>query len=338
MINDIPEDYDQFVPQTDKNFLFIDWDLGNTCNFSCTYCDPSIHNGSVPWLDINKADYLIEEIRDNYQNKDFRLYNLLGGEPTAYPKLPQLIKKIKSIDPDTVIRIHTNGSRTPRYWKENCQYMDEVLISAHPEFINVETTCKNINILIENNVDVSVMVAMSVNSWDKCLDIANTIVRKTNALVSMKPLQKRLGGDEKMDYTEEQNSIMTSWNNGMHEIKINTDNPNYKTDYRATRFVTHNMRWVSTSTSKEIKVGDVNQLIIDDTNHWKGWDCYIGLDSIFIMKNGYVKAGSDCNPDYYLGNYFEKGPMKWPTKPITCAYDSCYCGADMATRKFKKYR
>lgn len=326
MTNDISF-ADQFIFHKSPDFLFIDWDIGNTCNFSCSYCAPFIHDGSIPWVDVNKVDNLIEQIRDNYQYKEFRLYNLLGGEPTAYPKLPQLIKKIKSIDPNTVIRIHTNGSRTPRYWKENCQHMDEVLISCHPEFINVKTTCENINILIENNVAISVMVAMSINSWDKCLDIANEVLEKTNAPISMKPLQKVLGFEDRMDYTTEQEQVITNWNYNIKPISISKDFKN--------NFVSRKMKWKSSTTSKEIHVGNVNQLIVDNTNHWKDWDCYIGLDSLFIRSTGDIKVGSDCNPDYIIGNYLESNDVTWPTKPIKCNYDSCFCGADMATRKFK---
>ena len=320
----VTSEYDQFIPYNSPDFLFIDWDLGNTCNFSCSYCASFVHDGSIPWVNIDKVDNLIEQIRDNYQSKEFRLYNLLGGEPTAYPKLPQLIKKIKSIDPNTVIRIHTNGSRTPRYWKENCQYMDEVLISCHPEFINVKTTCENINILVENDVAISVMVAMSINSWDKCLDIANEVLEKTNAPISMKPLQKVLGFEDRMDYTTEQEQVITNWNYNIPSSK------NYKNE-----FVSSRMKWKSSTTSKEIRVNNVNQLIVDKTNHWRDWDCYIGLDSLFIRSTGDIKVGSDCNPDYIIGNYLESNDVTWPTKPIKCNYDSCFCGADMATRKFK---
>ena len=316
-------DYDQFIPHNSPDYLFIDWDLGNTCNFSCSYCASFVHDGSIPWVNIDKVDNLIEQIRDNYQSKEFRLYNLLGGEPTAYPKLPQLIKKIKSIDPDTIIRIHTNGSRTPRYWKENCQYMDEVLISCHPEFINVKTTCENINILIENNVAISVMVAMSINSWDKCLDIANKILEKTNVPISMKPLQKILGFEDRMDYTAKQEQIITDWNYNIKPKNI------------LKNFVSSQMKWRSSKTGKEIYVDNVNQLIVDNTNHWRDWYCYIGLDSLFIRSTGDVKVGSDCNPDYIIGNYLDSNSIKWPTKPIKCNYDSCFCGADMTTRKLK---
>jgi organic radical activating enzyme len=313
--------HDQFVFATGPDYIFIDWDLGNTCNFSCSYCDPAVHDGTVPWANINKIDNLVLQIKDNYKLKDFRLYNLLGGEPTAWPKLSQFIKKIKTLDSDTVIRIHTNGSRTPRYWKENCQYMDEVLISCHPESINVETTCKNINILVEHNIAVSVMVAMYTELWDKCIEIANYLNANCNVPVSMKPLQKKLGYPERMSYSGKQESIMTNWN--------------YNIKYTNNNFISRTMKWKSSTTNEEILVKNVNQLIVDKTNHWRDWNCYIGLDSLFIRSNGDIKVGSDCNPDYIIGNYTKPSEISWPTKPIRCAYYSCFCGADMATRKLK---
>ena len=321
----ITPDFDEFVFHDGPEYLFIDWDLGNTCNFACSYCHTAIHDGSLPWADISKVDNLITQIKKVYQYKEFRLYNLLGGEPTAWAKLPDFIQKLKSLDKDTVIRIHTNGSRTPRWWKENCQYMDEVLISCHPEFINVETTAKNINILTENNIAVSIMIAMSIKSWDKCIEIASYLNDHTNAPISMKPLQKVLGFDERMHYTSEQENIITNWNYNIRQLTSTTD----------LKFVSRIMKWRDSKTNNEIIVNDVNQLIVDKTNHWRDWNCYIGLDSLYIRPNGDIKVGSDCNPDYIIGNYLKSDDISWPQKPIRCNYDACFCGADMATRKIK---
>lgn len=312
--------YDEFIFHKGPDYLFIDWMLGNTCNFSCSYCNPEVHNGTVPWIDIKQIDGLITQIKNVYKAKDFRLYNLLGGEPTVWPKLPQFIKKIKTLDESAMVRIHTNGGRTTRWWKENSNLMDEVLISCHPEFINIDMTCKNINVLEKNNVNVSTLIAMQPANWDKCINIATKIKNNCNAIITMKPLQKMLGSGVSMEYTEEQKEIITDWNN----IKNHTMN-----------FTSRSMKWKNSKTGAEEIVENVEQLIIDDQNHWRDWNCYIGLDSLFIRPWGDIKVGSLCNPDYIIGNYITSNKISWPTKPIRCNYDSCFCGADMATRKHR---
>ena len=32
----------------DNKTLRINWHLGNTCTFKCSYCDPLCHDGSIP--------------------------------------------------------------------------------------------------------------------------------------------------------------------------------------------------------------------------------------------------------------------------------------------------
>ena len=141
----------------------------------------------------------------------------------------------------------------------------------------------------------------------------------------MKPLQKVLGFDERMHYTLEQENIITNWNYNIRQLTSTTD----------LKFVSRTMKWRDSKTNNEIIVNDVNQLIVDKTNHWRDWNCYIGLDSLYIRPNGDIKVGSDCNPDYIIGNYLKSDDIRWPQKPIRCNYDACFCGADMATRKIK---
>ena len=58
--------YDEFIFHEGPNYLFIDWMLGNTCNFSCSYCDPNVHNGTTPWIDIKQIDGLVTQIKNVY--------------------------------------------------------------------------------------------------------------------------------------------------------------------------------------------------------------------------------------------------------------------------------
>ena len=34
-----------------SNILVVDWSLGNTCNYTCTYCPAETHSGSHPFMD-----------------------------------------------------------------------------------------------------------------------------------------------------------------------------------------------------------------------------------------------------------------------------------------------
>ena len=46
------EKYDRLELECVADFVTIDWNMGNTCNYSCSYCDTWIHDGTVPWTPL----------------------------------------------------------------------------------------------------------------------------------------------------------------------------------------------------------------------------------------------------------------------------------------------
>ena len=40
--------------------LQIEWTLGNTCNYNCSYCLPVLHDNSFPWIDLDESIKFIE--------------------------------------------------------------------------------------------------------------------------------------------------------------------------------------------------------------------------------------------------------------------------------------
>ena len=91
---------------------------------------------------------------------------------------------------------------------------------------------------------------------------------------------------------------------------------------------------------KNIKLYSKNEIIetntdilkAKDLNSWKGWLCYVGIDSIYVQHNGMVFRGN-CMQGGSLGKLGET--ISWPKKPITCPVDRCLCNADMVIRKSK---
>ncbi|SVC84341.1 uncharacterized protein METZ01_LOCUS337195, partial [marine metagenome] len=35
-----------------EKYFTVDWSVGSTCNFSCSYCPDELHNGSTLWIGI----------------------------------------------------------------------------------------------------------------------------------------------------------------------------------------------------------------------------------------------------------------------------------------------
>ena len=104
---------------TNNRVLRVNWHLGNTCNYKCSYCDPKLNRGDIPWVTIDRAKQVIDEIVSTYSkqfNKDTFIFELTGGEPTVYPGIEELCNHMKSLG--IFIQLCTNGSRTVRWWEE----------------------------------------------------------------------------------------------------------------------------------------------------------------------------------------------------------------------------
>ena len=78
-----------------NNLIRIQWNMGNSCNYSCEYCPPMLHNGTKPWL--NKEQYInaISRLSTHYNALDKQTeYELIGGEVTVIPGFKDIVKCI----------------------------------------------------------------------------------------------------------------------------------------------------------------------------------------------------------------------------------------------------
>ena len=118
----------------DTNTVVIDWALGNTCNYSCSYCWPEAYSGDQPMprltpTIVKNIQHLGQELLSKPDNAGKQLeFVLTGGEPTLYPDITQLCELLHSLGR---ISLLTNGSRTLAWWERHYQLFDQVMISYH---------------------------------------------------------------------------------------------------------------------------------------------------------------------------------------------------------------
>jgi cyclic pyranopterin phosphate synthase len=78
------------------------------CNFRCTYCMPA---EGLPWLardEVLTVDE-IERLARVMVGLGVTEVKLTGGEPTVRPDLPEIVRRIRAIDPSLDLSITTNG-------------------------------------------------------------------------------------------------------------------------------------------------------------------------------------------------------------------------------------
>jgi len=144
--------------------FIISWNLGNTCNWSCSYCPSYLNDGSVDWANIERIKPILLQIKNKLPNKKIRV-EFVGGEVTLKSDFIDLMKFCREQGFNNCII--TNASRTVRYWEELAPYIDVAVLSFHPEFASREHYENIIRTCVDNNIHVNCQIAMMKDSfWD----------------------------------------------------------------------------------------------------------------------------------------------------------------------------
>jgi MoaA/NifB/PqqE/SkfB family radical SAM enzyme len=305
--------------QTKNNIMVIDWILSNVCNFKCSYCTPDSNGGDLYWPDINQCETIVRRITEQ-STHDYRIYTILGGEPTVWKDFTRLSEIIKEVDPNSVVNILTNGSRTLNWWNRTKQYLDKVSISYHHEQADVDHTIEVVN-NIKDYCQTNIQMLMDINHWDKCVDIFEKLRDNTTVPIQIKKLQVEFGKKDWMQYSEEQ----IIWMQQAHRST-------------AIRPITKRNK-----TSLGINCYYDDGSVIEETNHeliqaaknkFKGWACNIGRDLLVIKANGDIVPANACNQKVVMGN-IKKDPANFNllSTPIICDYNECTCGSDIEINK-----
>ena len=313
-----------------KEIVVVNWLLGTTCNFSCSYCPPWLHEGEVGWPNnyhkwptryLKDVQKFVSAAIDHYAPKKI-YFEFTGGEVTLWKDLIPLAKFIK--ENNATIGIISNGTRPPRWWRENKKYFDHVCFSYHSEFSKPE---KFLNVIKEVNGEfrTHVNIMMDPNHWDKCIDLAEKIVDNCNNVsLALQPLMEGLGEEETVfPYSEKENFIFDKQHHlyGQH-IKWNT---NFPVPRGA-------MEMIDTKTDKK-QINSVQRLIANKENDWSGWYCYAGLENLIVDWDGEVLRGW-CREGGSLGNVYTE--VNLPDDPIKCSKSFCHCGIDIMCKKIKE--
>lgn len=271
------------VQNSRPQLVRIMYELGDLCNYKCWYCFPGSNEGSVKWPDIDIVKVNLTKIVNHYFASGLTemQLNFLGGEPTLYKHLGELVKYVSensNYDRNKCqlrITVQTNASRTLRWWREYGHYFTSVGISVHHEEAEVKHIEEVAKILLEKKVIVIAKVLMDHTAWDKCKDLVDQLcATKTKFLVTAAPIH--INGVT--TYNEEQKKY------------LKTDCKRYPAPETIelhkeifSKLPIHTILFDDGSTEV---IDSHDELILRDLNHFFGWECNIGKNFLFITKNG----------------------------------------------------
>jgi MoaA/NifB/PqqE/SkfB family radical SAM enzyme len=297
------------------DWFVVNWCLGNTCNYECSYCPTALHDGSKGWPDPDAIKNFILKVKSIHPSKKF-YFEFTGGEVTVYKHFIDICKFCA--ENNVKVGLITNGSRTLRYWEENKEFFDHICISFHPEFAD-EKHFFDVVKLIHEDVRTHVNIMMSPEKFDFCYAVANKIKDLGNLSMALQPLIHDFG-DQLFEYNDFQKKVFDK----QHELI--TKHIKFDKTYDYYRGA---MRMVNAE--GESKVSSAHRFISDKTNDWSGWKCYAGVEQLIVDMDGSIYRGW-CKEGGKIGHIKDEN-LELPLAPILCSKTMCHCNFDIMSTK-----
>lgn len=316
---------EHLLPHTTK-IGYVDWRLGNTCNYKCSYCPPYENSGSHPWIDIDtniKTQNIIVEGYAALGKTTSFAYT--GGEPTVYKDFPKLLANGKQLG--SWNWVYTNGSRSVRYWNDIKDVLDMACISYHAEYDQDDHLIAVVD-AIKNQVYISINVVMHPLQLDKCIAFID----------KFKSVHPEIVVDTKIVRVNHQEITHPDYTPGsiakILEYKKIAAVRNKKQS-TGTPFLGKNVVMKLTEPdhpTRQINCQEEILLGSHGYNDFNGWECYIGVESLMIDFDGQVYKGY-CKMDGSIGKIPN---FSMPQLPTTCQFEGkrCTCNLDFATTKY----
>lgn len=289
--------FDEERPKT-----YIQWTLGNQCNYHCSYCNEIFHKGDNPFPSEELIAEVCKDIVYHYDDlgRDV-VFEFIGGEPTLSGDIKEIGKRLHNHPTNIVLK--TNGSADIQWWKDAKKYLTNVVISVHKEFCDLDHIDEVIRFLLDNensnpiNVEVLIPTRHDEHHWNWAIDALNHYRTRFN-LGNLQMLYSNFarGSNIFYPYTGDQ------WKQ-YHESKGNPPPP----------------------------PKDDSPVVYRDQTGFKGYSCYAGIDTVTIDQEGRIWRGW-CNQGGVIGSIYEL-PIEWPTDPIICQKDICGNGFDHQAKK-----
>lgn len=319
------------------NHLYITYNFTTTCNFKCNYCWPDAHDGKYrfPNLEIilKNFDHLLKEYKEKLNKSNIRLH-LSGGEPTLWPQIGEFVHEIRKLH-NCRLTMATNGSRTLRWWKEYSKYFDDIQISVHNEFADIEHTKIVLDEIYNQRTSmVAAQVLMDPLYWEKSVKILQSLVdHPTPWLVKI------------MTISEPDSGKIKFYNKNQLEFLQRGTFKRPPQDYIDLMFATGKI--TEEDKKQAIMIFDNQtqapyntfEIVKNNWNRFGGWNCAIGHERLGIAANGTIAgncgvAVSEHRLNINDTNFIEYFNLDLINPYNICTnYQYCQCSSDIRVSK-----
>ena len=197
------------IPIQKERELYIEWYPTDFCNFHCSYCSFAGNFNRIRYQ--KRYDIIIENFfklfdfyREKYQINRIVLRLCGGGEPTLWPYFFRFCSELKESKNNIIIELVSNGSRTINWWNKHYSLLDQVYLSFHSEYTDIEHYKNVLDFLYEKKVKAECLLMMDTKNWDSCLEnFYNLLDSKYPWMIHVKSLRSTDFYNPD-DYNEEQ--------------------------------------------------------------------------------------------------------------------------------------
>jgi len=288
--------------------------MGNTCNFACSYCPTSLHDGSIGWYDYEKVIAFCDKVMDHYKKVIY--FEFTGGEVTLWKHFPALCKYLKSKGME--VGFISNSSRTLRWWNDILPHVDHVCLSFHSEFGDKEHFLEVVK-LTSQHFRTHVNIMMNPDRFDELYQFSLECVKINNISIALQPLLVHFS-EEVYPYNPIQKSILDN------QWQLVTSRIVYDKSYKSYRGA---MAMVEPDGNRTVAAA--HKFINHGKNAWSGWKCWAGLEQIVIDTDGSIFRGW-CRVGGKIGHVLDED-LQFPYDPVVCSKQKCHCNFDIMCTK-----
>jgi hypothetical protein len=314
------------------NRFNVQWQIGNFCNYKCSYCEPKFRDGTKPFLPVELAKRIVLNIVSKVPTKNV-IFNYQGGEPTAYRDFEELLKF--TFDNEARSMMVSNASRSVAYLTRIAPYLSFSYLTFHSDMVDIDTFLERLHVFHPRRC--LVYLPMNPALWDKCVD-AHRRITEANYRVVAKVIFEDYGGghaNTSVPYTEEQNKFIDDCNRNLLIVAPKTDKQGPLPNPVRTRGPIDkklDSRTIQIFDKGSVRLTTSQNLVVTKQNNYLGFQCYGGLEELCITAKGKVFS-TVCMQDRAIADVFSNPEFELPTEPMICKRANCWCEADLLLTK-----
>ena len=338
----------EHATKKDPGIISISWMLGKRCNYDCSYCAETSHDNYSSHIPKERIFDFADQLEKHTLNKGKKFkINITGGEPFVHPQFMDILEYLKSKDTLTQLVVCTNGSLPLDMYERSSRFITNLTVSLHMEQAD-QIANETVDKILALNKIKDWFLNVNLMALPGKFDMVKNIMKKFKendvkfVLRKIIPPPGEVKKIEKSDkakiaraektFNEDKRKFQLSNQESLQERQKNyysQEEIDFFNQYE------NKKQWknIRLHTTDSVVEKNTDELQARNLNSWKGWLCYVGVDSLYIQHNGTVFRGY-CFAGNIIGELGKE--IKWPEEPIICPFTWCNCNAVMPVRKVKE--